>query len=143
MNDNRPMTMNDRVALARHKRIKSGDIWPEDKPDFDGSVTYEEWEARKKVDKDRGKVGGRGGDRMKLVKLPDGNHVNPEYVTCIEYADIGATGMYTLVWVIANSGYHTQSFRFKGDVRDELAQLIQANERRASKHHGHAQPNEG
>jgi hypothetical protein len=40
-NDNRPMTMNDRVRLARWKRIKSGDIWPGDRPDFDGSVRHD------------------------------------------------------------------------------------------------------
>lgn len=39
-NNNRPMTMNDRVALARWKRLNSGDIWPGDRPEFDGSVVY-------------------------------------------------------------------------------------------------------
>jgi hypothetical protein len=39
------MTMNDRVALARAKRINKGDVWPGDRPDFDGSVRHVDWKT--------------------------------------------------------------------------------------------------
>jgi hypothetical protein len=40
------MTMNDRVALARAKRINKGDVWPGDRPDFDGSVRHVDWKDK-------------------------------------------------------------------------------------------------
>ena len=55
---------------------------------------------------------------MKLVELPDGTFVNPDYVTSIEFDS------FTLVWVVGHSGYHTYAVRFDGDRVKELAKLI-------------------
>lgn len=62
---------------------------------------------------------------MKLVKLPNSDYVNPDYVTSIEYlkSNSGGNGR-TKVWVIGNAGYHTYSIDFDGDRRDELVKLI-------------------
>ena len=56
---------------------------------------------------------------MKLVKLSNGDYVNPDHVTSIVY-----TGYETKIWVVGNSGYHTFSISFPGDRRDELSKII-------------------
>ena len=58
-----------------------------------------------------------------LVKLPDGNYVNPMHVTCVEFKD-QTYGKHTWVWVKKDAGYGTGSFRFTGDRREELAKII-------------------
>lgn len=64
-----------------------------------------------------------------LVKLPDGNYVNPAEVTLIEIvkrvdSQCRPITPNTLVWVRAHAGYGTTSLTFEGDRRDELAALI-------------------
>lgn len=58
-----------------------------------------------------------------MVKLPDGNYVNPQYVTCIEMRE-SSTSRWTVLWVVGAAGYGTLSFRFDGDRRDSLAKLL-------------------
>lgn len=62
-----------------------------------------------------------------LVKLPNGVWVNPKYVTEIASRQV-ITGpdryTWTDVWVVANAGYGTQSHTFRGDLRDELAAIV-------------------
>lgn len=63
----------------------------------------------------------------KLVKLPDGNYVNPDYVTAIELKSSeqhGKRRCLTHVWVVKDSGYGTGNFQYEGDRRDELALLL-------------------
>lgn len=59
----------------------------------------------------------------KLVQLPDGNWVNPAYVTAIELAKI-FDETWTRVWVVKDGEYHTGNYCFKGDIRDALAKAL-------------------
>ncbi len=61
-----------------------------------------------------------------MIKLPQhGDWINPKYVTLIElgHKDMNEV-QYTRLWVVANAGYGTKQIDFRGDVRDELAKLI-------------------
>jgi hypothetical protein len=66
-----------------------------------------------------------------MVKLPDGNWVNPAHVTCIEFVETPVGTKFfpkTRLWVKKNAGYGTGSFDFDGDIRDKLAKLINGKE---------------
>ena len=60
-----------------------------------------------------------------LVKLPNGNWVNPSHVTAIELVNRGEKCEQTIVWCKMDAGYGTgRIFERAGDCRDELAALI-------------------
>lgn len=59
----------------------------------------------------------------RLVKLPDGNLVNPAFVTCIELK-VYERRSETVLWCVGHAGYGTTSFSFPGDQRKKLAELI-------------------
>lgn len=62
--------------------------------------------------------------KQTLIKLPNGNWANPEYVTAIELCG-SATGPRTKVWAVMDSGYGTGTiYDVHGDHRDQLANLI-------------------
>ena len=61
------------------------------------------------------------GSIMKLVKLPSGDYVNPDFVTSVIY-----NGYSTSVWVIGKAGYRTFEINFPGDYRYELSKIINA-----------------
>jgi hypothetical protein len=61
---------------------------------------------------------------MTQVKLPNGNYVNPSYVTTIRTTQGRYDIIWTELWVVGHAGYGTLSYIFKGDVRDELALLL-------------------
>jgi hypothetical protein len=61
--------------------------------------------------------------KTKLVKLPNGCWVNPDYVTCVELQGSKGT-LYTAVWVVKDAGYGTGSYSFAGDIKDEIAKLL-------------------
>lgn len=64
---------------------------------------------------------------MTLVKLPNGQWVNPNHVTCVELEHSSDSKRdWTLLWVKKNSGYGTGSFTFEGDQRDAIAGLLNA-----------------
>jgi hypothetical protein len=58
-----------------------------------------------------------------LVKLPNGDYVNPAHVTCVEFKSYSHSSE-TLVWVKKNAGYGTGQFAFVGDRREELAKIL-------------------
>jgi hypothetical protein len=58
------------------------------------------------------------------VKLPNGDYVNPRYVTSIRTQTFSSGKTVTYVWVVGNSGYGTFFIDFDGDRRNELAKLI-------------------
>lgn len=61
-----------------------------------------------------------------LIKLPDGNWVNPRHVTCV---DVGRPHEDLLTYVSVDHGRGgSYRFVFKGDLRDKLAALINAGE---------------
>lgn len=59
----------------------------------------------------------------KLVKFPNGDYVNPTYVTLIELVKSNGT-LFTRAWVISDAGYNTKSIEFLGDCRQQLADLL-------------------
>ena len=58
-----------------------------------------------------------------LVKLPNGEWVNPNYVTniCNEKYD---TKIWTKLWIVKDAGYGTGQILFEGDCKDQLAKII-------------------
>lgn len=68
---------------------------------------------------------------MKLVKLPSGNYVNPDFVTSINYlpGPTQYTPGTTVMWVVGGAGYHTYEMRFSGDCRDELYNILRVAKR--------------
>lgn len=59
-----------------------------------------------------------------LVKLPNGNWVNPAFVSAIELRWCG-NGSRTIVWCQMNAGYGTgQIYESAGDCRAALAKLL-------------------
>ena len=67
-----------------------------------------------------------------LVKLPDGNFVNPAHVTCIELSRPLGGKSFTLLWVKKNAGYGTGSICFEGDIRAELGALLNSVNKKAA-----------
>lgn len=60
-----------------------------------------------------------------LVKLPNGNFVNPAHVTCIELENgLTPPAVNTRLWVKKDAGYGTGSFVFPGDQRAGLAAIV-------------------
>jgi hypothetical protein len=57
--------------------------------------------------------------KKKLVKLPDGNYVNPDFVTSVRRCS-----PYTRVWVVGDAGYHTYQLDFPESMHDEIAKII-------------------
>lgn len=62
-------------------------------------------------------------NKKTMVKLPNGNWVNPEHVTCIECKKY-PNSIITSLWVKMSGGYGTSNFDFPGDCRDSLAKII-------------------
>lgn len=65
-----------------------------------------------------------------MVKLPDGTWINPKYVSYIRKVGEDTLGDKTIttLGLLPFSGDGVNSFAFQGDIRDELAKLINAQE---------------
>ena len=58
-----------------------------------------------------------------LVRMPNGNWVNPQHVTCIELVGLSPR-LGTRLQIRDLMGRDGDNFRFDGDIRDELAKLL-------------------